>query len=145
MFLALLPQEMELVLLFLHSLRGPACLLKETFLPGSAKPTAGQQTTGTAAEKMLHWQLSGAWFNLPPWQPALCRAQASPYLLPLVHLRLAHDEIENPKTSQDSKEHEQYTVLIHRAAQGKHMTQFCKKICRISSASCGRKSLNPHR
>lgn len=43
-----------------------------------------------------------------------------------------HDGIENPKTgSQDSKEHEEEMMLLHRAAEGKHRTQTCRKHARL--------------
>lgn len=78
-------------------------LLKGTFLSHSAKPTshswAADKNENCCWEKPSPWaQQRLVW--LATSATNLCGAQTSHYLPPIAHLRLMHDEIENPKTGE---------------------------------------------
>lgn len=74
--------------------------------------------TKTAAEKRLHCELSGGWFNLQPQQPT-CAELKHLTATPLVHLRLTHGETKPQRQySQDRKEYEDEKMLLHSANTG---------------------------
>lgn len=106
-------------------------LWKGTFLPRSAKfqaPGRQQMRLRTSAKKRVHHELSSSWFNLPP-QPPTCvelKHLAACFLLSTRDLCMTKLKTQR----QDSKEHEE-EMTLHRAAQGKHWTQICRKYARL--------------